>query len=88
MQKLPQVLKNIQVKEKIPLEQMPELTKLLRSMDQMLGSEGRVLFRYSGTESKARIMIEGNNVDQINQMANDVAEKALTSIDHYLEKSV
>ncbi len=88
MQKLPQVLKNIQVKEKVPLEELPELTKMLASMDQTLGLEGRVLFRYSGTESKARIMIEGANLDQISQMANDIAEKALSSINRHLEKSV
>lgn len=76
MERLPQVLKSIVVDKKVPLPQLPDLTALINQMEQSLGKEGRVLFRYSGTEKKARIMIEGSDRDQIESMVEELAEKA------------
>ena len=85
MQALPQVRKNVDVAEKIPVSQMPGLQGLIQSMERKLGKEGRVLFRYSGTERKARIMVEGTNKDMIEAMASELIEKTTHSISHYLK---
>ena len=80
MSRMPQVQKAIKVAEKVPLTQLPGLSSLISSMETKLGKEGRVVFRYSGTESVARIMIEGPKHDQIEQMADELSEKALEEI--------
>lgn len=84
MVRLPQVLKNIDVAEKIPISELPDLNSLIKNMEQKLGNEGRVLFRYSGTERKARIMIEGIDKDMIEAMAAELGEKTSRSISDFL----
>lgn len=80
MTRLPQVLKNITVKQKVPLENLPDVAALISKMEQKLGKKGRVLFRYSGTESVARIMIEGPDADQIEAMASELCHVTSSSI--------
>ena len=75
MTRLPQVLKNVAVREKIPLEQLPELSDIIAKMETKLGKTGRILFRYSGTESVARIMVEGQDSETIEQMAQELSVK-------------
>ena len=55
----PQVLKAVKVIEKKKLEEMPEVVKCIQDIESKLEGNGRVLFRYSGTEKVARVMIEG-----------------------------
>lgn len=55
----PQVKSNIRVKEKKPLESVPEIKAALDSLDQRLNGLGRSVVRYSGTEPLLRLMIEG-----------------------------
>ncbi|MEZ4742798.1 MAG: phosphoglucosamine mutase [Bdellovibrionota bacterium] len=83
MIRLPQVLKSIDVKEKIPIDNMPDLEKTITKMEQKLGKSGRILFRYSGTEKKARIMVEGDNQKLIEDMALELAEATTSSIQKY-----
>jgi phosphoglucosamine mutase len=80
MRALPQILRNIQVKEKTPLEDLPKLTQHLQKVERELGNRGRVVFRYSGTENFARIMIEGENFDRIEILASELAHTAQTEI--------
>ena len=83
MERLPQVLRNVRVKDKVPLEDLPDLAKLIRQMEQKLGKGGRILFRYSGTESLARIMVEGQNTDEIEAIATELcAETAAAIMNH------
>ncbi len=70
--KYPQVLINVEVKEKKPLNQLTEVIKLVNLIKQKLGDEGRILIRYSGTENKCRVMIEGKDQDVINVYAKQV----------------
>lgn len=49
----------LRVREKIPLSQLPRLTEAIADLEKSLGSNGRVLVRYSGTESKLRLLVEG-----------------------------
>lgn len=73
MSRTPQVLINIKVERKVPLGDLPSVQKLIHGIEQELGSEGRVLVRYSGTEPKARIMIEGPNEPAIRAHAEHIA---------------
>jgi phosphoglucosamine mutase len=80
MERLPQVLKSFDVKEKVPLENMPELTAAIRDAERTLGKKGRVLFRYSGTEKKARIMVEGDDPAVIENLACQLSDLTTASI--------
>ena len=79
---VPQVLKNVHVAHKPNLEEIPQIDKAMKSVAATLGDRGRLLVRYSGTEPLCRVMIEGENSDQIHQMADELANtisKALSS---------
>ena len=68
----PQVLLNVFVKEKRKFEEIPDIVKVIDHTKQVVGSQGRVLVRYSGTENIARIMVEGGDHDQIQSLANEI----------------
>ncbi len=72
MTRTPQVLINLKVDRKVPLTELPTVQKLIQSVEHELGDEGRVLVRYSGTESKVRIMIEGPNEAVIRARAEQI----------------
>ena len=74
MTRTPQVLVNTPVGEKIPLDELPAVQKRIAQVEAELGDEGRVLVRYSGTEKKARVMIEGPDETFIDQRAHEIAE--------------
>jgi phosphoglucosamine mutase len=82
---VPQVLLNIAVAQKKELSRLPKVQKRITEVEKKLGLEGRVLVRYSGTENKARILVEGINAKQIRQFAGEIADeltKALASGSH------
>jgi phosphoglucosamine mutase len=72
--KYPQAQRNLRVREKKPLEQLPDVLKLVEQTESDLAGAGRVLLRYSGTEPKIRLLIEGRDGDRINQQADRIAE--------------
>jgi phosphoglucosamine mutase len=74
MVRYPQVLLNFAVERKVPIDQLPEVGAEIGRVEQALGQEGRVLVRYSGTESKARVMIEGTDEATIRTYAEEIAE--------------
>jgi phosphoglucosamine mutase len=80
MTRYPQVLKNVPVREKPEFETLPEVTGSVRSVEDALGSEGRVVLRYSGTEPLARIMIEGLDQSVIEKHADAIAEAIRNAI--------
>ncbi|HET6149259.1 MAG TPA: phosphoglucosamine mutase [Polyangia bacterium] len=80
MTRYPQVLLNFAVAKKRPFEEMPAVTKIIASVESALGAEGRVVVRYSGTESKARVMIEGTDEVRIRAQANEIAEVLKASL--------
>ena len=56
--KYPQLLVNLKVQKRIPLEELPEVAEAVRAVEAELGKAGRVLLRYSGTEPKIRLLVE------------------------------
>lgn len=73
MTRFPQVLVNVRVKQKKPLDELPTVNKLIKNAEKKLGDEGRILVRYSGTEPKVRVMIEGPRTEMIQPMADEIA---------------
>ncbi len=76
MQRLPQVLENVTLPTRKPLDEMRRLAELTGKITKTLGDEGRVLVRWSGTEPKLRIMLEGPREDRIREWAKDLANAA------------
>lgn len=73
IQRYPQVLVNVRVREKRPFEELPSVQRLASEVHQALGDRGRLLLRYSGTEPLARVMIEGPTEAEVNQSAQQLA---------------
>ncbi len=80
MKPYPQVLLNVDVREKPPLEDLDEFQTALKSVEDELGDSGRVVTRYSGTEPKARVMVEGPDESTIRRCANTLASTLRSSI--------
>jgi phosphoglucosamine mutase len=76
MERVPQVLENVTLSEKRPLPEMPRLARLSAEVEKALGEDGRLLVRWSGTEPKLRIMIEGPDAARIAAWAKDLAAAA------------
>jgi phosphoglucosamine mutase len=74
MTEYPQVLKNIPVKKKVIIDEVPSVKKAISSAEDRLGTAGRVFVRFSGTEPKIRVMVEGEDEDLISQLASDISE--------------
>jgi len=72
MTRTPQVLINTAVDKKVPLDQLPDLQRMIADIERQLGEDGRVLVRYSGTESKVRVMIEGTDEHLIRNWAEEL----------------
>lgn len=81
MARFPQLVRNVKVKEKVPLESLKGFQKALKGVEKKLDGKGRVLVRYSGTESLARVMVEGQNRDEIEEMAQDLCHELTSSIE-------
>lgn len=70
---LPQILVNIPVKVKKPFAEVAAIQEAAQDIEAALGLRGRLLLRYSGTESLARVMIEGESQEEIEQQARELA---------------
>jgi len=70
----PQRLVNVKVNQKPPLETIEPLAKAIAQKERELGASGRVLVRYSGTENKARVMVECENDEECKRHVHDLAE--------------
>lgn len=69
----PQTIRNIRVREKIPLESLPRVREEIEAGQKRLGSSGRILVRYSGTEPLARVMVEAVSAEDVEQIAAAIA---------------
>ncbi len=71
--KFPQVLVNVPVRERRPLEEIPGLVPRAEGLDREMNGGGRILLRYSGTESLLRVMVEGESQERIERIAAELA---------------
>jgi phosphoglucosamine mutase len=67
--RFPQVLRNVPVASKPDLRSLPEVARVAAQVENTLGDQGRLVLRYSGTEPLARVMIEGPELGQIEELA-------------------
>ncbi|HKK50180.1 MAG TPA: phosphoglucosamine mutase, partial [Myxococcota bacterium] len=74
-ERLPQITVNVGVAEKRPLEELSSVQDAIAEVEEELGDAGRVLIRYSGTELKARVMVEGRDEVRVHELANQLANK-------------
>jgi phosphoglucosamine mutase len=70
----PQTLVNVKVKERKPLADLPTYLKAVAAGEKELAGKGRIFVRYSGTEPKLRILVEGENADVNQKIANHIQE--------------
>jgi len=80
LNKYPQAQRNLIVKEKPPLSELSIVMKLVNEAEKELSGKGRVLLRYSGTEPKIRLLIEGREFDKIDRQANRIADAIQSAI--------
>ncbi len=81
MKTYPQMLENVPVKNKIPLEDMPSLLDEIADVERSLDGRGRVLVRYSGTEPILRVMAEAPTREQTEQSVRRIVEAAKSQPD-------
>jgi len=70
---LPQILKNVRIRQRAPLEE-ENVSKVIEDGRRKLGNDGRLVIRLSGTEPVVRVMGEGDNHDLVEQVVDDVCE--------------
>jgi phosphoglucosamine mutase len=71
--RFPQVIVNVRVARKPPLDTIPRIKAGITGLGEKLGTRGRLLVRYSGTENLVRVMIEGEDESTISRDAHDLA---------------
>jgi phosphoglucosamine mutase len=81
MRKFPQVLVNVPVARKPPIDSLTGVTEQIRLFEGEMNGTGRILVRYSGTESLARVMIEGADETRIRAMADELASTIRRELD-------
>lgn len=76
MQRVPQKLESVKLPVRREISAMPRLCKAIAAGEAKLGAEGRVLVRWSGTEPKLRVMVEGPSTRVIDALVADMVEAA------------
>lgn len=76
----PQVLENVDVHYKRPLDEMKGTLKKIKYIEEKLKGQGRIFVRYSGTENKLRVMVEGEDLKTIKAYCDEVIQIALDEI--------
>lgn len=80
LKKFPQAIRNLRVRVKPPTAELTEAQKIIKETEKKLGDYGRVLLRYSGTESLIRLLIEGRDVEYLEAQADKIASAILSQI--------
>jgi phosphoglucosamine mutase len=74
LRRMPQLLLNVPVSRKPPFEELPRVSGELADANDRIAQRGRILLRYSGTEKLARVMVEGEDAQEIDELANRLAD--------------
>jgi phosphoglucosamine mutase len=77
---VPQALVNVAVRERRPLAELPVVGRAIAGVERALGADGRVLVRFSGTENKVRVLVEGPDAKRIRAHAELIAEELRKAI--------
>jgi len=72
---VPQSLVNVAVREKRPLDELPAVGRAIAAVERALGADGRVLVRFSGTENKVRVLVEGPDARRTQAQAEQIADE-------------
>jgi phosphoglucosamine mutase len=70
--KSPQILKNVRVARRVPIENSPEFARAIAKAQESLDGRGRVFVRYSGTEPLLRILVEGADAGKVRAIAEEL----------------
>ena len=73
---LTQVLQAVTVGKRVAIDQLPGLGEVIRGVEAELGADGRVVVRYSGTEAKLRVMLEGPDLGRLEDYAGRIGDAA------------
>jgi phosphoglucosamine mutase len=76
----PQTIQNVRVREKVPLDRVPEVQQAIASAQGELDGNGRVVVRYSGTEALARVMVEAEEEGRMKRIADAIARAIKDSL--------
>lgn len=80
-EKFPQALLGVRVAEKKPIESLPTMQSAIADAEAQLGDRGRVLIRYSGTERLARVMVEGESEENVQTIAQQLADELVRALE-------
>jgi len=80
MQKYPQILKNIRVNKKVDINEVEAVQKAVKEVEKKMADKGRVLLRASGTEPLIRVMVEGENYDDVIKYTDQLVDVVKQSI--------
>jgi phosphoglucosamine mutase len=80
MKVFPQALMNVKVKKREDTAAVPEIVRVVKNVEDMLGNEGRVLVRYSGTQDVCRVMVEGPTSELTEKCCRQIAEVVKTTL--------
>jgi phosphoglucosamine mutase len=74
LKQFPQIIRNVRVQQKLPLESIPEVAQAIAEFERECGGRGRAVVRYSGTEPLARVMIEAEEAEAVQRHAARIAQ--------------
>ncbi len=80
LERYPQVLINVDVDKKVPFDKLPSVKEALTKAEDALGKDGRIFVRYSGTQMKARVLVEGREKAVVERSARDVARSIKAAV--------
>jgi len=80
LKEYPQLIVNVKVRSKPPLETLPEVSRALAEANSALGENGRIVLRYSGTEQLARVMVEAEHEADVQRFSHSLADALRSSI--------
>ncbi len=82
IKKFPQILHNIPIKARVKFYEVPAVRKVIEDCEKRLGDSGRILIRYSGTQSLCRVMVEGEDQELVQNVVKEVSDALAGNICH------
>jgi len=80
MERVPQSLQSFKVARRAPLDSLPGVSRVIAQVEKELGKDGRVLVRFSGTEAKARVLVEGPVQEKIDEYCAQIREALIADL--------